>query len=160
MGPRGPHRLLLVLTWSGLPGPCRHTPTLQVLLGLGLLGRCVGMVLGVPPLWLPELCGGALLCLLGDAFDSRGVPSPPAASVSLVHFLMTDLGHVVSGQECGCFSRVHLRVHTCFFAHLTVGEVQPTAWEGFQKLLPHSFIVYSYLYLLAFFWSSDFCTYF
>ena len=160
MGLRGPHRLLLALTWSGLPGPCRHTPTLQVLLRLGLLGGCVGTVLGVPPLWLPELCGGALLCLLGDACDSRGVPSPPAASAGLVHSLVADLGHVVSGQACGRFSHVHLRVHTCFLAHLTLGEVHPPAWEGFQKLLPHSFTVYSYLYLLAFFWSSDFCVYF
>lgn len=141
MGSRGPHRLLLALTWSGLPGPCRHTPTLQVVVGLGLLGGCVGTVLGVPPLWLPELCGGALLCLLGDAFDSRGVPSPPEAPASLVHSLVVDLGHVVSGQACGRFSRVHLRVHTCFLALLTLGEVHRPAWEGFQKLLPHSFTV-------------------
>lgn len=85
------------LVWVSRP---LSPPPPQMLLRLGLLGGCGGGA-GGAPLWPPELRGGALLCLLGDAFDS-----PPAASPSLVHSLLEDLGHVVSGQERGRFSHV------------------------------------------------------
>lgn len=133
----------------------------QVLLRLGLLGGCVGAVLGVPP------CG-FLNCVEEPCSASLGMHSIPGGCHHVPQPLPVSsiLSWRILAMLCQVRNVAASPVSTpppgpnCFFAHLTLGEVHPAEWEGFQKLLPHSFTVYSYLYLLAFFWSSDFCSYF
>ena len=113
MGSRGPHRLL----WHRPGLGCQASVTITSP-SAAWAGSPWGVWGGGAPLWPPELHGGALLCLLGDAFDS-----PPAASPSLVHSLLEDLGHVVSGQERGRFSHVHTTSRS------TLLLCSPDSWE-------------------------------
>lgn len=149
-----------MLTWSGLPGPCLATPILQVLLGLGLPWQVWGAVHRVP------LCG-FLNCVEEPCSASLGMHLIPVGCrhllqpLSLVHFLMVDLGHVVSGQECGLLLPCPPPGPHLLLCLPDSRRGAPHCIGRVPEASTSSFTVYSYFQpLLAFFWSSDFCIYF
>ena len=148
LGLERPTQAPLALAWSGFPGLCHHLLP-KCCLGWVSLGG-VGVVLGVPP------CG-LLICVeepCPASLGMRSIPLPqPLPVLSILSWRILATLCQVRNVAVSPMSSPPPGPN-CFFAHLTLGEVHPAEWEGFQKLPPHSFTVYSYLYLLVFlvFW--------